>query len=118
MQTESESPDGKKPGEITSLRVLGARLTWLAFGPLALLATIWGIAARGRHWLTGLDAFFAVMVGLMILARWVEQRSGNATTLTGEPATLRQCKRYTVILPIVAALAWVAAKLLGNLVLA
>lgn len=87
---ESASP---KPGEITSFAVLGARLTWILVGPLALLGIIYGIVSGGTGWLTGLDAGFAVVVGLMLLGRWVEQRSGTATTLTGEPATPEQLKR-------------------------
>lgn len=114
MTNDVEPSDGKKPGEITSFGVLGARLTWLAVGPIALLGIAWGIVTRGKSWFTGLDVAFAAVVGLMILGRWVEQRSGAATTLTGEAATLRQCKRYAAVLLVVAAVVWVAANLLGK----
>jgi hypothetical protein len=117
MKTDQEPSGEGKPAPITSFGVLGARLTWTALGPLALVATIWGVAAAHKGWLTPLDAVFAVIVGLMILARWVEQRSGTATTMTGEPATAAQCKRYTVLLVVIAAVAWIAAKVLGSYVL-
>ncbi len=117
MKTNPESPSAKRPGEITSFTVLGARLTWVALGPLAFAALAAGIVYRGQGWFTGLDALFGVVVGLMILGRWVEQRSGVATTVTGEPATVAQCKRYVALLLLVAAATWIVANLLGNHVL-
>jgi divalent metal cation (Fe/Co/Zn/Cd) transporter len=117
MKTDDQPSKEGRPAPITSFGVLGARLTWTALGPLALLATIWGIASARRGWLTVLDAAFAAIVGLMILARWVEQRSGSATTMTGAPATVAQCKRYTLLLVVIAGVAWIAAKLLGSYVL-
>ena len=106
-----------KPAPITSFGVLAARLIWTALGPLALVATLWGVASARKGWLTPLDAVFAVIVGVMILARWIEQRSGTATTMTGQPATGAQCKRYTVGLLMVAVVAWVAATVLGSYLL-
>jgi hypothetical protein len=111
---ESASP---KPGEITSLSVLGARITWILAGPLVLLGMTYGIVSGGTGWLTSLDAGFAVVVGLMLLARWVEQRSGTATTLTGQPATPEQLRRYVTILIPAAAAVWVIANVVGNHVL-
>jgi hypothetical protein len=101
-------------GEIRSFPVLGARLTWIMLGPMAALVILVNIASRQTGWLTGLDAAFGAVVGLMILGRWVEQRSGCATTSTGEPATLEQCKRYTVLVLLGGAAAWAAANVLGN----
>jgi hypothetical protein len=117
MNTNDQSPGEQKPPQISSFKVLGARLTWAVLGPLALLATAWVLASRRKTWLTGLDLLFAAIVGLMILGRRVEQRSGAATTLTGEPATEAQCQRYTVGVLVIAALAWLAAKVLANYVL-
>ncbi len=117
MKTDSEPSGEGKPAPISGLGVLGARLTWTALGPLALVATLWGVASARKGWLTPLDAVFVVIVAVMILARWVEQRSGTATTMTGQPATPVQCKRYTVGLLVVAIVAWIAAKLLGSYLL-
>jgi divalent metal cation (Fe/Co/Zn/Cd) transporter len=114
MIPKPQSADEGDSAPISSLVVLGARRTWIMFGPLALLGIIWGIVSQGTGWFTRLDAAFAVVVGLMVLGRWVEQRSGSATTLTGEPATLEQCKRYATILLPSAAVVWVAANLIGN----
>jgi len=117
MKTHMESGAERKPGEINSVAVLGARLTWVMLGPAALLLITWGIVSRGSGWLTVLDAAFGVVVGLMVLGRWVEQRSGVATTVTGEPATPEHLKRYMTILIPATAAAWIIANVLGNHVL-
>jgi hypothetical protein len=106
-----------RAGEIRSFSVLGARLTWIMFGPVAAVMLLVEIVSHGTGWFTRLDAAFGGVVGLMILGRWVEQRSGCATTSTGEPATLEQCKRYTVLVLLGGAAAWVAANVLGNYLL-
>jgi len=97
-----------------SILVLGARLTWVMVGPVALLGLTYAIVSRGTGWLTGFDAAFAIVAGLMLLGRWVEQRSGTATTIKGQPATFEQLKRYVAILMAVAAGVWIVANLLGN----
>jgi len=116
MAPHLESPHSE-PGEITSLWVLGARLTWISVGPLALLGVAYGIVSKGTGWLTGLDAAFAIVAGLMLRGRWVEQRSGAATTATGKPATAEQFKRYVMLLIPLAAAGWVIANVVGNHVL-
>ncbi len=116
MKTSPESMP-PAPGEISSFAVLGARLTWVVVGPLALLGITYGIVARGGGWLTALDAAFGIVVALMLLGRWVEQRSGAATTVTGERATPDQFKRYCVRLTVFAAVVWTAANIAGNYVL-
>jgi hypothetical protein len=68
-------------------------------------------------WLTRLDAAFGVVVGLMLLGRWVEHLSGSATTLTGEPATLEQLERYATLQPPLAARVWIVANVVGNYIL-
>jgi divalent metal cation (Fe/Co/Zn/Cd) transporter len=105
-----------QPREITSFGVLGARLTWVIAGPLAALAIALGIVTSGGGWLTGLDAAFGVVVGLMLLGRWVEHRSGAATAVTGEPATPEQFKRYMTLMPLLAAAVWIVANVVGNYV--
>jgi hypothetical protein len=116
MDPNSESTTANA-GEISSLWVLGARLTWVIIGPAALLGITYGIVSGGAGWLTGFDAAFGIVAGLMLLGRWAEQRSGSAVTLTGEPATFQQLKRYVMMLILVTAAIWVVANLVGNHVL-
>jgi hypothetical protein len=106
-----------QPDAISSLWVLGARVMWTVLGPVALLLISARIVSSGTGWATGLDVCFGVVVGLMLVGRWVEQRSGSATTLKGEPSTLERCRRYMIRLLLVAAGVWAGANLLGNHIL-
>jgi hypothetical protein len=118
MTTSSDPRNNQTAREISSLKVLGARLTRLFVGPLVLILIIWALASKARGWLSGLSAAFFVVLGVTILARWVEQRSGAATTMTGHPATTEQCKRYTLVLLVAAVIAWLAANLVGTYLIA
>jgi len=69
--------------DITSVRVLSVHLIWLFIGPLALLLTLYGIASISSGWATKQDAVFFVLVGLMVWCRWLDQQSGQGTTITG-----------------------------------
>jgi divalent metal cation (Fe/Co/Zn/Cd) transporter len=117
MNTKFESADQTTPKPISSLGVLGARLTWVLLGPLALVGMTWGVVSQGTVWFTVFDAAFGAVVGLMLLGRWVEHRSGSATTLTGEPDTPEQFKRYMTLLPPLAASVWIVANVVGRYVL-
>lgn len=99
---------------ITSFRVLLARVTWFFIGPLALFLLVLGIASAGSGWATALDVLFFGFVAVMVWCRWVEQRSGRATTAYGEPATSEDFRRYVLTLLPLAAGAWLVANLLGN----
>lgn len=99
---------------ITRFSVLVARVTWFFVGPLALLLLLIGIVNVGSGWATALDVLFFCFVGLMVWCRWVEQRSGQATTVYGEPATPEHFRRYVRTLLPSAAGAWLVANLLGN----
>lgn len=117
MTSNPHSLNEHQVGQISSLWVLGARVTWTVLGPFALFLLSAGIVSRGTGWATALDVCFGAVVVLMLFGRWVEQRSGSATTLHGEPATLEQCKRYMIGLLLVAAALWGCANLLGNHIL-
>jgi hypothetical protein len=117
MKSHTDSSGAPTPGQINSFSVLIARLTWVILGPIALLLTTWGIVASGTGWFTGLDAFFGVVAGLMLFGRWVEHRSGAATTLQGEPATDAEFRWYMTVLPPLVACLWIVANILGNHVL-
>jgi hypothetical protein len=114
MRTNVDFHGDHNEGGIHSITVLGARVTWTLLGPFVLLLTTWSIVAQGIGWLTWLDGLFVAVVGLMVLGRWIEQRSGACTTLTGEPSTPEQSRRYIVILLVVAIVVWLAANMFGN----
>jgi hypothetical protein len=90
-------PSGSPP-EMSSFTVLFARLFWGLVGPFALILLGWQNLRAGNGWLTGLDVAFFAFVALMIAARWADQRSGQATTVQGKPATWTDFQRYAVSL--------------------
>lgn len=117
MKPKTELTGDNATRQISSAFVLGARLTWMGLGPIALVFATFAIVAGGTGWLTALDGFYGIVVGLMLLGRWVEFRSGAATTVTGAPATDSHFRRYLAGLPLVAVGVWIAANTLGNHVL-
>ncbi len=87
--TATPQPTGERsPEGITSISAILARILWTLLGPAAMGLVAVAIVTCGNGWLTPLDAFYAVVVALMIGGRWVEQRSGTAATVTGVPATI------------------------------
>lgn len=110
----------QNPGDgpaVTRFAVLAGRVMWFFFGPLVLVLAAVGILTSGSGWTTALDAVYLTVVALMVWGRWVEQRSGQAMTATGEPATWKDFRRYVEVLVPLAAAVWIAANLLGNHVL-
>lgn len=113
-ETQAHEPN---PGQITSLRVLFARLLWVMLGPIVLLLVTMGIVSGGAGWTTGLDLIFAVVVCLMIAGRWVELKSGEGAKLTGEAETTDDFRKYAFITLPTTGILWIAANVLGNHVL-
>ncbi len=99
---------------ITSVKVLVAHVTWFFAGPFILFLILINIVRLGTGWLTALDAAFFVVVAAMLLGRWIDQRSGQGTTTTGEPSTWDDFRRYALLMPPVATGAWILANALGN----
>lgn len=115
MESNFGSGNEVRVGEVSSGVVLLGRLMWIILGPMLSVFITYGIVTR-EGWFTTWDAAFVVVV-LMVGGRWVEQRSGSATTATGEPATVGHFKRYVRVLLPLAAGVWVAANVLGNHIL-
>lgn len=90
---------------------------WMLLGPVLLLGSTYAIIFVSKGWFTLWDAFFVGLVVLMLAGRWLEYRSGAATTMTGEPATLEQYRRYLKVLPPATLILWLAANAVNNLLL-
>lgn len=117
MTKQPKLEDCDDPRERTGIATVGARLTWVILGPMALFLIVITIVSGGRGWTTWLDAAFGAVVGLMLFGRWVEQRSGKAMTATGEPSTVADVRRYALVLLVMMAAVWVGANVLGNHIL-
>lgn len=101
----------------THLIPIFGRLFWMIVGPLALVLTIFFIATSSTGWTTTADFLYFVILGGMILGKWLEFRGGSPETSTGEPATAADLRRYILIVLIAGPVVWVIANILGNYIL-
>lgn len=114
MATNPGTDNEKEVGEISSLTVLLGRLTWMVFGPGALVFVIYSIVSSGAGWFTSWDFAFVIIAALMVGGRWIEQRSGGAMTVMGNRSTSEHFARYVRILLPTAVCAWIVANVVGN----
>ena len=101
----------------TPLIAVFGRLFWMIVGPLALVLTAYFIVTSGTGWTTTADFLFLIILGGMILGKWLEFRGGSPETSTGEPATAADLRRYILMVVIAGPAVWVVANILGNYVL-
>ncbi len=99
---------------VTSIKVVLARLFWMLLGPAFLTICLYRIATAGTGWTTFADLVYFVILGGMILGRWVEFRAGNPRTSTGEPAAPADLRRYVLAVAAGGLLLWVVANVVGN----
>jgi hypothetical protein len=95
-----------------AVRAVLGRLTWLFFGPILLAFVTVVIATRHEGGFSFSDLVFFLVLGAVLAGRWLEFRSGDPRTATGEPATLQHLHRYTVALTGIGLVVWGAATLL------
>ncbi len=115
----TETPaEPREVQEITSGKLILARIFWVFLGPVALSLMLLGIANAGSGWATLLDLAFLMVLGLTVLCRWSEQRSGKAMTAYGdEPSTWAHFRRYVRTFVPLALVAWIVANAIGNHIL-
>jgi hypothetical protein len=101
----------------TPLSVVFGRLFWMMVGPLALVLTIYFIVTSGTGWTTTADLLFFIILGGMILGKWLEFRGGSPETSTGERATAADLRRYILMVVTAGPAVWVVANILGNYIL-
>jgi hypothetical protein len=93
------------------------RLFWMMVGPLGLVLATYFIVTSGTGWTTTADLLYFVMLGGMILGKWLEFRGGSPETSTGEHATVADLRRYILTVVIAGPVVWAVANILGNYVL-
>jgi hypothetical protein len=101
----------------TPLIPVFSRLFWMIVGPLALVLTTYFIVTSGTSWTSTADLLFFIILGGMILGKWLEFRGGSPETSTGEPATAADLRRYILMVVMAGPAVWVVANILGNYVL-
>lgn len=114
MKTELNRNEQVAPGQINSIGVLCSRIVWTVLGPLLFAFLVYTIAVNSSGWFTAIDACYAAVLIAMIGCRWHEQRSGSATTISGELATQAHFRRYAVILALLGMAVWLISNILGN----
>ena len=102
----------------TPLLPVFGRLFWLMAGPLALVLTLYFIVTSATGWRTPADLIYFLVLGGMVLGRWLEFRGGNPRNSLGEPVTAADLRRYVLRVATIGPAVWVLANLLGNHVLA
>jgi hypothetical protein len=83
-------------------------------GPFALTLVAVGISGRHDQWFGALDLIYFVILGGMLLGRWLEFQYSSPLTATGDPAGVHHLRRYAVMLSALGLGAWLVAKLIGN----
>jgi hypothetical protein len=90
------------------------RLSWMIVGPFALALVAVGITERRDGWFGALDLIYFVVLGAMLLGRWLEFQYSRPLTAAGEPASVHDLRRYALVLGALGLGAWVVANLIGN----
>lgn len=101
----------------TPLIAVFGRLSWMIVGPMALVMTTYFIVTSGNGWTTPADLIYFVILGGMILGKWLEFRGGSPETSTGERATAADLRRYILMVVTAGPVMWIVANILGNYVL-
>lgn len=99
-------------GEYTGAGCL-VRLAWMAAGPLVLVISLVYVAEHTGSFLSASDAVFWAAAGLMVALRYLDVTRMKGQTASGKPATLRQWKRFTLLLAAFCLLAWAGAHLIA-----
>lgn len=85
----------------------------MMLGPMILSLLAIGIADVGTSWFTPADFAFLIVLGLLVIARWIEFRGGNPRTAEGKPATPGDLRRYALAALPLGLGVWVLANLIG-----
>jgi hypothetical protein len=99
---------------LSSAPAVVGRLSWMIVGPFALALAAVGISERRDGWFGALDLIYFVVLGGMLLGRWLEFQYSRPLTATGEPAGVHHLRRYALVLGALGLGAWLAANLIGN----
>jgi hypothetical protein len=98
----------------TSLTAILGRLVWMLLGPFALASALFASISGEGGWFTKADVAFFLILGAMIVGRWLEFRGGNPLTCDGKPASASDLKSYVLRLLLLALSCWIIANIIGN----
>ena len=82
------------------------RLFWMMIGNLVLLFCAYFIAQHRSSLLSIADAFYWIVVGSLLAARYVDIRYLYGLTAEGDPASMADWRRYAVLVLIASTGLW------------
>ena len=90
------------------------RLFWMVVGNVILLFCAYGIIQHPSSLLGIADVFYWAIVGSLLAARYVDIRYFQGTTSDGDPASLADWRRYTVVVVLVTTGLWLVAHAIAH----
>jgi len=100
---------------VTSFVAVGAHLFWIFADPMVLGLLLISIALRRTADFSMADAAYFLVAAAVLACRWIDQRTGQATTGTGELATWAHFRQYAIRFPPLALGIWIVVKLMAGL---
>ena len=85
------------------------RLVWMALGNIVLFLMLIYIGRKEGFGLTVHDGIFWVMAAAMVAARYLDIARFKGSTSYGEPATMRDFRKYALLLALASLSLWAAA---------
>jgi len=105
MSAQTNPPADKQ----RSIAAVAARLFWMAFGNFILMiCTAHFFTSQVKYGRTT-DVIFWTTVIALIVVRFIDIKFFDGLTATGAPASLKQWRRYAVVLVLIAAAIWAVA---------
>lgn len=89
------------------------RLFWMIVGNALLFFCAMAIAQGTSSLFEPIDALFWILVGSLLITRYVDIRYFNGMTSDGDAATMADFKRYALLLGFIAIGLWIGAHLFG-----
>ena len=102
-------PDGKSDSPVPKTSGLGCllRLMWMLAGNVVLfLSAVWISQNAAKSFVTAVDGVYAASLFAVVLSRYLDIRYFNGTTGTGEPATMRDWRRFAILVVALGLAAW------------
>jgi hypothetical protein len=99
---------------VSSLKVLLVHIFWMILGPAILFAVLYVNTTEDKSWISGTDLMYFIILGFVVLARWVDQRSGQCTLTDGQVSTWDDFRRFVRVFVPSALVIWVVTNVIGN----
>ena len=109
-KNQNEERRSVPPEEVTSGSALVGRLIWAILGPTLMLGLLAPISKEPR-WMGWWEVTYLINLLLMIWGRYLEQKSGTGSTLSGGASTWSDFRKYAAKVLIVGLVAFVCIKL-------